>query len=1111
MTVGQIIARERSRLRVALVTRGVGVALTIGFILLAASTIALGGARWITRPSAPLGAWAIVAIALLALLVASWREGRRRASASHIAAAIERERALRAGSLRGALEVDASGPLGALAAKRLATDLARVKRPLAPAMQRRATRWSVLSAVLAIGAVATVAVARDVAPDGWRAMRHPVRAWSGDLLPPLMILDPPTHVLRGEEVRLDIAAPERRNVVLHTRATGRSWSEQKLPVERGTAPAVLGPVDADIVLVATDGRATSDTVLIRVTDRPFVGDVAIQATYPPYLRRAPEVLAVGEPLRLPRGTALQVRGRASTALQSIVLASEGDTIHLTPDGHAFGGRFTAQESGRWTWRATGAQGAIPDVPPPLELTVLADSSPRVEIIAPQTDTIVAPGDRIELRAEANDDHGIGSIVLRSWRKQASGESLPEVTQAVAAPGEPRWLGAVPLDLAPRGLEAGDELHLIIVATDDSPWRQRAESRELILRVPTLAERREMARALADSTASRAAAAAKSQRQLERRTEDAARARGRREQRAPSARDRDARQQQNRSMEHEAAQQAEALAKEQRELAQQVEKLREDARALEKQLKEAGALDTSLTRQLREAQELLKDALTPELAAQLDELSRAAQKLSPDDTRRALENLKEQQERLRKQLERSAEMLKRAALEGTMQTLRDEARELAQQQRATADSMARGAESGQKGKQLGDRSKKLAEAVDKLARRLEDERAEAGPPKLDRAAEEARKSAEAMRQAAREQQGQQGEKGQQGQQGQRQQGSTAGAESARQAAEHMEQAAQQLSEAREGQIQEWKNELTGELDRAIQEMIQMAREQDALAQKAREGAEQGSLRAEQGALQQGVERVGEKIEKAGQRSTHVSPQAQGALADARRRVQQATERTAESQRGGTDAAPAMQEAAQALNRAAAALVKDREQVGKAQSASGFAEMLERMREMAKQQGSLNAQAQGLLPIPGQRMSAQGQAQARGIAEQQRNLADRLDNAGQSSSSGRASELAREMREIAEALDAGNVDPALVERQQRLFRRLLDAGLTLEKEERDDRGERESKSATGAEGTFTPPADVQSRPTARYREPTWAELRGLTAEERRAVIEYFKRINAESARP
>ena len=1106
MTVGQIIARERRRLRIALVTRGVAIALAVGFALLAVSTLALGGARWITRPSAALGAWIVVGIVLVVLIVLSWREGRRRASASEIAAVIERERTLRAGSLRGALEVDDSGALGSLAAKRLASQLGRVRRPLAPAMQGRAARVSAVCGVIAIGSLAGVGVARDASPDGWRAMRHPLRAWTGELLPPLVILDPPSHVLRGEEVRLSVAAPERRTLVLHSRATGRPWSEQTLPVERGAATTVLGPVDADLALVATDGRAVSDTVVIRVTDRPFVGDVAINATYPAYLRRAPEVLALGEPLRVPRGTSLHVRGRASTALRTVSLAREGDTIHLTPDGHTFAGRFSAQESGRWTWRATGVQGMIPDVPAALELTVVADSSPRVEIIAPRTDTLIAASDRVEIRAEAADDHGIGSLVLRSWRRQASGLSLPEVSQTLAAPNEPRWLGTIPLDLAPRGLEPGDELHVVIVATDDSPWRQRAESREVILRVPTLAERRELARALADSTASRAAAAAKSQRQLTRRTEDAARARGRRDQRSAAAKDRDSRSAQPRSMEYEAAEQAEALAKEQRELAQQVDKLREDARALEKQLREAGALDTSLARQLREAQQMLRDALTPELAAQLEELSRAAQKLSPDDTRRALENLKEQQERLRKQLERSAEMLKRAALEGTMQTLRDEARELAQQQRATADSMARGSDrSQQQGKQLSDRSKKLAEAIEQLTRKLEDERAEAGPPKLEQAADEARKSAERMREATRQQ------LGAQGQQSQGQNAPQQSAASAREAAQHMEQAAQQLSEAREGQIQEWKNELTGELDRAIQEVIQMAREQNALAQKAREGAEQGSLRAEQGALQQGVERVGEKIEKAGQRSTHVSPQAQGALAEARRRVQQATERTAESQRGGSDAAPAMQEAAQALNRAAAALVRDREQIGQAQTASGFAEMLERMREMAKQQGSLNAQAQGLLPIPGQRMSAQGQAQARGIAEQQRNLADRLDEASRNASSGRAAELAREMRQIAEALDAGQVDQTLIDRQQRLFRRLLDAGLTLEKEERDDSGERESRSATGSEGTFTPPSDVRSRPTTRYREPTWNELRGLTAEERRAVLEYFKRINAESQRP
>jgi hypothetical protein len=44
-------------------------------------------------------------------------------------------------------------------------------------------------------------------------------------------------------------------------------------------------------------------------------------------------------------------------------------------------------------------------------------------------------------------------------------------------------------------------------------------------------------------------------------------------------------------------------------------------------------------------------------------------------------------------------------------------------------------------------------------------------------------------------------------------------------------------------------------------------------------------------------------------------------------------------------------------------------------------------------------------------------------------------------------------------------------------------------------------------LTPGGTAQGRSAVRFREPTWTELRGLSAEERRAVLEYFKRINAE----
>src|SRR5205823_6205430 len=106
-----------------------------------------------------------------------------------------------------------------------------------------------------------------------------------------------------------------------------------------------------------------------------------------------------------------------------------------------------------------------------------------------------------------------------------------------------------------------------------------------------------------------------------------------------------------------------------------------------------------------------------------------------------------------------------------------------------------------------------------------------------------------------QSGQQG--GEQGaQQGAQQNGrQNAGAsQAAQQASAEMQQAADKLEQARQGQIDEWKNELSGELDRAIQETMQMAREQADVEQQARAGADPSSLRSQQAAVQQGVEQT-----------------------------------------------------------------------------------------------------------------------------------------------------------------------------------------------------------------------------------------------------------------
>jgi hypothetical protein len=1087
MTVVEMVERERARLRVVDVAAALALALVVTTAVIGAGAWLLGESRWIALPRAtPFLVWSALAIANGAVIYVATKRLSRELAQPSVAAAIEREQTLRAGALRGVIEVADSTALARYADRSLVARLSGRGATLAPELQRS----SRVRAFRAVGVAAvTLALLLWAAPalnDGLLAIRRPIAAWRGTLVPPLHFKDLPSELLRGESLRVKVEARGRRRLHLSARATGEGWRTASLVVDSasGLAMTTLGPARGDVLLVATDGRSATDTVIVKVTDRPFVGGVVLRAVYPAYLGRAPEGLPVGEPARVPQGTVIDVAGRASTALQRIYVRGAKDSVTFKTNGHAFQGQLVPLRSERLDWFAFGVKGPIADVPLPLEIDVIPDSVPRVELVSPATDTLVATTDHVPLQITATDDHGIASLELHTAREVAGGKREPVVAQRLAAAQGTVWNGTPTVDLGSRDLKAGDALRVQIVAIDNSPWAQHGVSRELVLRIPTMEERRSLARSAADSTASEARQTAAAQKSLEQRTDEASRERGARNQNSNGAKGSEAARQREKDMSFESAEKARALAQEQRALTDRVNKLKEAAAKLEEQLRQAAALDTGLARQLREAQDLLKDALTPELLEQMRKLESATRELSGDQARDALKNLAEMQRRLREQLEKSAEMLKRAALEGAMQTLKDEAKEIAEKQRALADSGGRmdAENKQQRSTQLADRSERLSKDVKQLEGRLERDKANAAAQKTASAQQHAAASEKNMRK-----------------------------QDARSASEQMDQAAKDMQDAREQQVGEWKKELTEALDESIQELLQMAREESSLEEKSRAaGRDQqrsDQLRGQQSAVQQGVDKTGERLQREGQKSSLLSGRAQRAMSEAKQRVGQATQQLSEP-RGGQQAASTLGEAAEALNKAAAALARDRERANGASSATGFAEMLQQLQEMAKRQGSINAQAQGLMPIPGQSgMSPEAQATARMLARQQRGIAQQLEEMGDATGGDRAGELAKEARQLAEALEQTRVDASTVARQQQLFRRLLDAGRSLEKEEREDNEKREAKAAKG-DDRFDPGQNAaRGRAASRFREPTWSDLRGLTADERRAILEYFKRINAE----
>jgi hypothetical protein len=169
------------------------------------------------------------------------------------------------------------------------------------------------------------------------------------------------------------------------------------------------------------------------------------------------------------------------------------------------------------------------------------------------------------------------------------------------------------------------------------------------------------------------------------------------------------------------------------------------------------------------------------------------------------------------------------------------------------------------------------------------------------------------------------------------------------------------------------------------------------------------------------------------------------------------------------------------------------------------MIQQMQDMAGKQGSINSQAQGLMPQIGNSANGAAQAQSRALARQQRQIADKLDELGDGAGGDKAAKMAQEARQLADALDGSRIDASTLARQQQLFKKLLDAGRSLEKDDREQSEKREARSAVDPKLFAPTNASAKGKEAMRFREPTWDELGGLSADERRVILEYFRKLN------
>lgn len=1067
------------------------VTLAAGLVLLAFALGAFLGRLGVYHvvPLVAFAAWVVAAVA------AGWtwrrfRQRRARLSVRRLAADTERAAGLRDGAVQGIAmwrEGTGSATLAAAADRRTLRRLAERGWSALEGARRGARRAAAAGGVvLAVGLVGFGAASplHGSGADFW----HPVRVMLRARGPVQLEVDRAT-VRRGDSVTVAVVAPGRRMATLWVRAPGERWSTRPLPLDSaGQTTLVLGPLESDRYLRASSGGRVSAIVHVDVLLPAFLADLQLVAHYPAYLDLADEELVPGdEVVIVPAGTEIATSGHATMPLARADWRGERRTVALATSGTELRGVLPIHHSGHWELSLGTVDGTpLEGSAPVLNLLAVPDSVPVVSVPVPGVDTVAPLTLRQPLVIDARDDYRLTRVEVTSWRVSRIGVRDSSVTQQVALPdgGADRAVLRALLDLNARGLLPGDTLVYRVHARDNAPTPHVGSSPTYRLRLASMAELRQATREAANAAVSRADSLARQQGDLARQLEDLA---AERERGAETVSQRPGERAEQ--LPFESAEKAQGLMTEQEQLSQRAEALRDDVRQLAEAAWQAGITDPEFQRQLRELEQMLDRAVTDELAKRLQELKQASERLDAPAVRDALERLANEAQKLRESLERSRELFQRAALEGDLTSLAQDAEDLSQRQQdwnrqaETKDadsSLARGEQ------ELSQRTEQLAQQLEQLQQALDSAAANTNVQPQGRQAAQASGQMQRASQAA-------------------QQRDQHGAQQAGQAAsQSLDPVAQQLREQRDQMRDAWRREVASAISRAMVESAQLAKSQQQVADRLQRGESGADVRGEQAAVREGVDRVLEGIQGAAGKNALISPRLGEALGYAKNRMGEALDQLQRANPNPREASGAAGDALDALNATVYALLQTQGDVMGAQSGSGLQEALEQMAQLAEQQGGLNSETGGLMsamPQGGEELMQR----LSDLARRQRDLGDQLQKLDAQGNVTGADAMGQEAQEIARQLDAGRLDRETVQRQEQLFRRLLDAGRTLRSDEPDEHQER--KSRTADPNVVKPPPATLQGPTGgpRFRYPTWEELRRLSPEQRRLILDYFRRLN------
>lgn len=794
---------------------------------------------------------------------------------------------------------------------------------------------------------------------------------------------------------------------------------------------------------------TSDQFEIVVIDRPIIKTFELQIIPPAYSKIPKTVQKDNGNIQALVGSRITLNLLSTKKLnEARIDFSDSSSVILNIDDENASGNFSVRKDNSYKINLIDENGNTNLAPITYQLKALYDAFPVIELISPDQNINLAADNRVTLIAKASDDYGFSKLLL-NYRLSASRYESPQTDfSAIEIPvnkslpeAEINYIwNCTPLNLAVDDVVT---YYLEIFDNDNINGPKSARTQMFTIRVPSLDEILENAEQIQTQSENELEQTLKEAEELKKTLEEI---------------DNDLKKDQEKLSWEEKEKIENALDKFE-ELQNKLDKINDQLGEMKQNLQDNNLLSKETMEKYLELQKLMDELTSDEMKKAMQKLQDMLKEMNRKMTQEQLSNLKMDEEKFRKSIERTLNLLKRIQIEQKIDELLKRTEELKEQQENLAEQTEKSNPSDQKEKNdLSSRQNELTKDLNRLQEEMKSLK--------EKMSEIPDMPAEDMQKLMDEFQKQQNQQlSQQAMQQIMQNQKKSANQNQQQISQNMKQINQMLQQLKESMQQANQMQTFTDMMKILDNIISLSKQQEELKRETENSNPNSSslddLARKQNNLSDNLNNIMQQMSELSQKTFAISPEMGKSVGDAKKQMEMSVQSM--KNRNGSLASNQQGESMKSLNEAAMMMKNSMESMmqGSGQQ-GGMMSLMQQLKQMSGQQMNLNNLTQMLQKMMQGGLSPQQQAEMQRLSQQQELIKKSLEQLNNEAKiSGQSKKLpadldniVKRMQEVVTDLKGEKLDDELIQKQERILSKLLDAQKSIN--ERDYEKERESRS-------------------------------------------------------